>query len=403
MTIKYIIILLGDEIMFENLLVNGILITFPFLIYTVYIATNSNINEREKEFLHIFFIVTSFLFLMRFGKDEGLILILLNIPLYFAIESRHYLIALFLSIIIILYHEINIFNMLVLSLNYLIIFIGSFYLKKKKYIHFFAIVNCLSTILMARRFYFGVSLISFVLVLNIISYLYQKALSILKFYVEYKELQREKQIRMSLFKITHEIKNPIAVCKAYLDMYDVNDREKSEKYLNILKSEVERLLCLLEDFALVNKSNVKCDIMDINLLLEEKLKNINELMNKKNINISYDLKDDEIYVMGDYNRLSQVMINLVKNSIEANPENIDISCDIKDKNIVISIKDDGEGINKEVLNRIKEPFYTTKIKGSGLGVSLSNEIIEAHNGKLNYSSEYGKGTKVEVILPLYEF
>lgn len=390
--------------MFEDLLVNGILITFPFLIYTVYIATNSNITNREKEFLHIFFIVTSFLFLMRFGSDERLILILLNIPLYFAIESRHYLISAFLAITIILYHEINIFNLVVLSLNYIVIFIGSICFKKtNRYIHFFAIINCLSTILMTRRFYFGASLISFVLVLNIISFLYRKALSILKFYVEYKELQKEKQIRMSLFKITHEIKNPIAVCKAYLDMYDINDHEKSEKYLNILKSEVERLLCLLEDFALVNKSNVKCDIMDINLLLEEKLKNINELMNEKNINISYDLTDDEIYVMGDYNRLSQVMINLVKNSIEANPENIDISCDVKDKFIIISIKDDGEGINQEVLERIKEPFYTTKIKGSGLGVSLSNEIIEAHNGKLNYSSEYGKGTKVEVVLPLYEF
>ena len=65
--------------------------------------------------------------------------------------------------------------------------------------------------------------------------------------------------------------------------------------------------------------------------------------------------------------------------------------------------DDGDGISKEELKRIKEPFYTTKIKGTGLGVSLSNEIIEAHNGKLNYSSEYGKGTKVEVMLPLYEF
>ena len=84
-----------------------------------------------------------------------------------------------------------------------------------------------------------------------------------------KILQKEKQIRLSLFKVTHEIKNPIAVCKGYLDMLNVNNKEQVSKYIPIIKSEIERLLTLLEDFMLVNKNNVDLDIMDINLLLEE--------------------------------------------------------------------------------------------------------------------------------------
>ena len=59
-------------------------------------------------------------------------------------------------------------------------------------------------------------------------------------------------------------------------------------------------------------------------------------------------------------------------------------------------------MNKEVLANMKTPFYTTKKRGSGLGVSLIYEIIEAHNGKINYDSTYGKGTKVMIELPIYE-
>ena len=70
-----------------------------------------------------------------------------------------------------------------------------------------------------------------------------------------KELEQEKQIRESLFKITHEIKNPITVCKGYLDMFDVEDKKKSEKYVSILKDEIKRVLVLLEDFLSINKIN----------------------------------------------------------------------------------------------------------------------------------------------------
>ena len=66
----------------------------------------------------------------------------------------------------------------------------------------------------------------------------------------------------------------------------------------------------------------------------------------------------------------------------------------------IEIIDNGSGMDEETLSRVKEMFFTTKVKGSGLGVSLSNEIIEAHHGSMEYSSKLGKGTKVVVKLPI---
>ena len=76
---------------------------------------------------------------------------------------------------------------------------------------------------------------------------------------------------------------------------------------------------------------------------------------------------------------------------------------LKKDDVEIIIDDNGVGMSSEVICKIKEPFYTTKRRGTGLCVSLSNEIIEAHNGKLEYISEYGVGTKTIVTLPLYKY
>mgnify|MGYP003308045311 CR=1 FL=1 len=105
-------------------------------------------------------------------------------------------------------------------------------------------------------------------------------------------LEKEKQIRLSLFKITHEIKNPIAVCKAYLDMFDTNNLEHSRKYIPIIKNEIERILVLLQDFLLVNKTNMNCDIMDINMLIEEVTEKVTSIMDSNDIKFNIKTTDD---------------------------------------------------------------------------------------------------------------
>ena len=75
---------------------------------------------------------------------------------------------------------------------------------------------------------------------------------------------------------------------------------------------------------------------------------------------------------------------------------------IKNNKYYLSIKDNGCGMNKDVLERIKEPFFTTKKRGSGLGCVLIHEIIEAHDAKIKYSSEIGKGTTVNLVFSIYQ-
>ena len=247
-------------------------------------------------------------------------------------------------------------------------------------------------------------LVTNIFVINIICLMYGVAKKVLKSHLSYKELQKEKQIRLSLFKITHEIKNPIAVIKGYLDMLDVKDKKQVEKYIPIIKSETDRILTILQDFLLINKMNLDLDIMDINMLIEDVIFKLECVLKEKNVKLNLHLIDDEVYINGDYNRLSQVFINIIKNSIEAinNKGKIDIKSKIVENKLEITITDDGVGISKDVINKIKEPFYTTKSRGSGLGVSLIYEIIEAHKGSVVYKSDYNVGTKVIIKLPIYE-
>ena len=107
--------------------------------------------------------------------------------------------------------------------------------------------------------------------------------------------------------------------------------------------------------------------------------------------------------MADYNRLSQVLINMIKNSIEAIPEDrrgeIKIKTSIKKNYLCVTIEDNGSGISKENLRRMKEPFFTTKTNGTGLGVYLSSEIMKAHGGLMRYYSKEGIGTTVVLSFP----
>ena len=312
-------------------------------------------------------------------------------PLIFAFIKKRTFISIVITLIILTnYIEVNIYIHLIEYLLYYLIYI--FY--QKNILNLFLIIN----------FIFNFNLITsviFTITTYLVIFLYKKGEDIIKLHMNLKELEKETQLRTSLFKITHEIKNPIAVCKSYLDMFDINNKDHV-RYIDILKEEMDKILLLLQDFLAMNKIKIKKEILDINLLLEDVIGQFELILKEKNIKFKYNICDDEVFIEGDYNRLNQVLINMIKNSIEAIEKNGVISIDYKiDKNFKIIIEDNGIGIPKEELEKIKEPFYTTKKNGTGLGVSLSIEIINAHNGKLDYEI-LKKGTRVTIELPIYE-
>ena len=215
-------------------------------------------------------------------------------------------------------------------------------------------------------------------------------------------IERENKVRDSLFKLTHEIKNPIAVCKGYLDMLNLDNRDKSEKYINIVKSEIDRSLNIMNDFMEYSKIKINKEIFDMGMLLDEVYESFSFLVSDKKIKFNYENDYEDIYVNGDFNRLKQVFVNIIKNSIESIDDSgiITIGVNVDLNKVIVSISDTGSGMSDEDLANIKEMFYSTKKNGTGLGVALSNEIVLAHNGEMNYSSVKDEGTVCTVIIPL---
>ena len=185
-------------------------------------------------------------------------------------------------------------------------------------------------------------------------------------------------------------------------MINLDNKEKSNKYITIMKQEINRSLNIMSDFMDFNKIKVVKEQIELNLLLEDIYDCFKIIIKSKNTNLIYnDREGEEIYFQGDYERLKQVIINLLKNSLESIEDKgrIELSSNIYKKHLDIIVEDNGIGMTKEELEKITEMFYTTKPTGSGLGVALSNEIVKAHNGELMYTSEKGKGTKVIIRLP----
>lgn len=247
----------------------------------------------------------------------------------------------------------------------------------------------------------AIALIVFYLISTIVINIISKIEETISLNQTLKELEKEKNLKNSLFKITHEVKNPIAVCKGYLSMIDYTNKEKAKKYNEIILSEIDRTLDIMDNFSEYTKINIKKDIMDLDSLITDTINSLNPIFKEKSIKVTYKY-DDELYIEGDYKRLKQVLINILKNSTEAITTNGQITITLKKlkNNINLVIKDNGVGISKEDLDKIGDLFYTSKEKGCGIGVALSKEIINQHNGTITYTSKLENYTKVTIKLPL---
>ena len=372
--------------MIYQILISVVILIFPIIVYLFYCTYNNNLNkEQSKLFLDISILSSLYLLVIYDSK----FIIFYNIPLIFAFMKKRTFVSIIITTIILFSLNFSVINIA----EYIIYFIIYFFYKKN--------ILCLFLII---KFIFNnnfLTSILFVIITYLVLFLYKKGEDIIKLHMNIKELEKEKQLRSSLFKITHEIKNPIAVCKSYLDMFDINNKDHI-RYIGILKEEMDKILLLLQDFLSMNKIKIEKEILDINFLLEDIVNQFEPILKDKNIKFIHNICEEEIFVEGDYNRLNQVFINIIKNSIETINDKGVIKLDYEiDRNFKIIIEDNGCGITEDQIEKIKEPFYTTKKNGTGLGVSLSIEIIKAHNGKIDYIP-LKKGLKVIVELPINE-
>jgi two-component system phosphate regulon sensor histidine kinase PhoR len=227
---------------------------------------------------------------------------------------------------------------------------------------------------------------------------------------------REEYRKEFMGNVSHELKTPLFTVQGYiLTLLDgaMKDEKISKKYLNRANKGVERLIYIVKDLDMITRLEAG------NLQLEKEVFDIVEMIQgvfdlfemksaKKKITLAFDIKYQEpIYVLGDQQRIQQVLTNLVVNSIKYGREKgtteVSIENLIKNK-VIIRVTDNGEGIAKEHLPRLFERFYrvdksgSRKEGGSGLGLSIVKHIIEAHDEKIYVESELAVGSEFSFTL-----
>ncbi|WP_432672914.1 sensor histidine kinase [Flavobacterium sp. SM2513] len=227
---------------------------------------------------------------------------------------------------------------------------------------------------------------------------------------------REEYRREFLGNVSHELKTPLFTVQGYiLTLLDgaMKDKTLRKKYLERAEKGVERLVYIVKDLDMISK----LEMGDLNLSFEkfnivQVAQNVFDLLEmkaeKKNIILSFDNKYSKaILVSGDREKIQQVITNLVVNSIKYGKENgfVEVGFDVlANGKVIVRVKDNGEGIEKQNIPRLFERFYRVDKSGarteggSGLGLSIVKHIIEAHNGKILVQSEINVGSEFSFTL-----
>lgn len=202
--------------------------------------------------------------------------------------------------------------------------------------------------------------------------------------------------------VAHEIRNPLTSLKGLVQLLQMED-EKHQLYYQIMIDELNRINHIVSELLLLAKpQQIKYTEADLQMILHDVISLLKTEASLHNIQIEFEVKDHPVMIECEPNQLKQLFINIVKNAIEASSggDAVFITLESFDNNASIRVKDEGIGISKELLERIGEPFYSSKEKGTGLGMTVSFKIVQSHNGTIKFNSEPEKGTEVIVQLPI---
>lgn len=204
--------------------------------------------------------------------------------------------------------------------------------------------------------------------------------------------------------IAHEIRNPMTALKGFIQLLKGSVEGDYALYFNVITSELKRIESIITEFLILAKPQaIMYEEKHVTQIMKDTIDLLNAQANLSNVQMHLDLIDDIPPIYCEPNQLKQVFINILKNAIEVMPDggNIFVTMRTLDRDhVVISLKDEGIGMTEDKLKRLGEPFYTTKERGTGLGLMVSYKIIEEHQGEIMVESEEGKGTVFHLTLPV---
>jgi two-component system, sporulation sensor kinase E len=199
--------------------------------------------------------------------------------------------------------------------------------------------------------------------------------------------------------VAHEIRNPLTSLKGFVQLLQKSDLQQAY-YYTIMLDELDRINNIVGELLVLAKpQQLVFERESVGQIVKDVLALLQPQANFHGIELVFE-EDGLPAIDCEGNQLKQLFINLVKNAFEANATMVKVMIKERDGYISIRVQDNGCGMPPERLTHLGEPFFSVKEKGTGLGLTVSYRIVEAHGGKLTFTSEVGEGTVAEVLLPI---
>ncbi len=202
--------------------------------------------------------------------------------------------------------------------------------------------------------------------------------------------------------IAHEIRNPLTTARGFLQLFETRIQSQRDKeFLHLTIDELDRVTKLVNDFmGLARPDHSKRTIVDLTDVVRSSNQLISAEAALSGVRFITAI-DDEVYVWGDENQLKQVILNVVQNALQAcdgSDNSVTVRLVAQETIVSLSIEDTGNGMTKEQLERVYEPFFTTKSTGTGMGMVVTKRIVTDLGGSIDIASTEGQGTTVTILL-----
>lgn len=221
---------------------------------------------------------------------------------------------------------------------------------------------------------------------------------------KFEEIEKLATIGQMSTEVIHEINNLLTVIHGYIQLLlqEVSSKELTMKYITTIESEIKRCKNIAKNIMELAKEEYEIEDVNVNETIEKLINFLRESKLCKNVNFNVELEKSPMIIKANKNHFYQAILNLLLNSAQSIEKEGFI--DIKTKKfgdlMILEIKDNGKGIPKETIEKVLDPFYISKEKTNGIGLSFTAKIIKKYGGNFEIKSEIGKGTEFKIIFPL---
>ncbi|MBN6886925.1 two-component system, sporulation sensor kinase B [Cytobacillus horneckiae] len=405
--------------------INSLILHFfiMMIIPLVKIIIPKNQYPLKSELIFSFFIVVSLILTITYPVEisDTTSFDLKFIPVFIAFFYINNKTGIFTVCLLILLRVHDVHSFLVLLINYSIIVVLLLAIKR-----YYVNGSLYTKLMIGLLFYVPISITRMVTFISnhqyvniqnlaIFSFMSIIALTVIIYLIELDEMQREMRRKLQsadkmnaisqlAASVAHEIRNPMTTVKGFMQLMqkDQNLTESQMQYIKISLKELERTNQIIGDFLSLSKPTyILNEKIHLDPLIDEVTNFMKSYAHFSNVSLDYQSAPN-LYIDGNPNELKQVLINLIKNAIESmeNGGQVEVTVLQEEDIAIISIKDNGIGIPEKQLKELGQPYYSTKSRGTGLGLMIAFDIIKRMEGTYQITSKENTGTTISLHFPV---